>query len=65
MAPAVTTEEAFRLARAMTLRMPRGLAARCRQIGDLRQPKMPLRNKELIRAFAKAIADLTDYIRIG
>jgi hypothetical protein len=27
---------------------------------------MPLRDKEgLTRAFAKAIADLTDYIRIG
>jgi glutamate dehydrogenase/leucine dehydrogenase len=29
-------------------------------------PKMPLRDKEgLTRAFAKAIGDLTDYIRIG
>ena len=67
MAPDGTTEEAFRLARAMTLRMPR---AACRTVAAKSvisvNPKIPLRDKDgLIRPFAKALADLTDYIEIG
>jgi glutamate dehydrogenase (NAD(P)+) len=64
MAPDVSTEEAFRLARAMTLKnaaagLPHG-GAKSVIFGD---PKMPLGEKErLIRAFAAAIADITDYI---
>jgi glutamate dehydrogenase (NAD(P)+) len=64
MAPDVSTEEAFRLARAMTLKnaaagLPHG-GGKSVIFGD---PKMPLRDKErLIRAFAGAIGDLTEYI---
>ena len=64
LAPDVTTEEAFRLARAMTLKnaaagLPHG-GAKSVIFGD---PKMPLPEKErLVRAFACAIADITDYI---
>ena len=64
MAPDVTTEEAFRLARAMTFKnaaagLPHG-GAKSVIIAD---PKMPLRDKErLIRAFAAAIGDLAEYI---
>jgi len=64
MAPDVSTEEAFRLARAMTLKnaaagLPHG-GGKAVIYGD---PKMPLGEKErLIRAFASAIADITDYI---
>ena len=64
MAPDVTVEEAVRLARAMTLKnaaagLPHG-GGKSVIYGD---PKMPLGEKErLIRAFASAISDLTDYI---
>jgi len=64
MAPDVSTEEAVRLARAMTFKnaaagLPHG-GGKSVIIGD---PKMPLGEKErLIRAFASAIADLADYI---
>jgi glutamate dehydrogenase (NAD(P)+) len=64
MAPDVSTEEAFRLARAMTLKnaaagLPHG-GGKSVIYGD---PKMPLGEKErFIRAFAAAIGDLTDYI---
>lgn len=64
MAPDVSAEEAFRLARAMTLKnaaagLPHG-GGKSVIFGD---PKMPVPDKErLIRAFAAAIADLVDYI---
>jgi glutamate dehydrogenase (NAD(P)+) len=64
MAPDVTTEECFRLARAMTLKnAAAGLhhgGGKAVIVGD---PLMPLAEKEpLIRAFADAIEELTDYI---
>ncbi len=64
MAPDVTTEECFRLARAMTLKnAAAGLhhgGGKAVIVGD---PLLPLREKEpLIRAFADAIEELTDYI---
>lgn len=64
MAPDVTTEECFGLARAMTLK---NAAAGLRHGGGksviAADPAMPMADKErLIRAFAHAIADLTDYI---
>ncbi|HSE89506.1 MAG TPA: Glu/Leu/Phe/Val dehydrogenase [Candidatus Binatia bacterium] len=64
MAPDVSTEEAFRLARAMTMKnsaagLPHG-GGKSVIFGD---PKMALENKErLIRAFARAIRDLVEYI---
>ncbi len=64
MAPDVTLEECFRLARAMTMKnaaagLPHG-GAKSVIIAD---PKMPPERKELtIRAFAHAIRDLNDYI---
>ena len=64
MAPDVSTEEAFRLARAMTLKnaaagLPHG-GGKSVIYGD---PKMnPAEKERLIRAFAAAIADLADYI---
>ncbi len=64
MAQDVSAEEAFRLARAMTLKnaaagLPHG-GGKSVIFGD---PKMPIADKErLIRAFAAAIADLADYI---
>ena len=64
MAPDVSTEEAFRLARAMTLKnAAAGLPHGGGKSVIFADPKMPLGDKErLIRAFAAAIADLTDYI---
>jgi glutamate dehydrogenase (NAD(P)+) len=64
MAPDVSTEEAFRLARAMTLKnAAAGLAHGGGKSVISADPKMPLADKErLIRAFATAIANLTDYI---
>lgn len=64
MAPDVTAAEAFRLARAMTLKnAAAGLAhggGKSVIVGD---PHMPAADKErLIRAFAGAIADVTEYI---
>jgi len=64
MAPDVSAEEAFRLARAMTLKnaaagLPHG-GGKSVIFGD---PRMPLAAKErLIRSFASAIADLAEYI---
>jgi len=64
MAPDVSAEEAFRLARAMTLKnaaagLPHG-GGKSVIFGD---PKMPRPEKErLIRSFAGAIADLAEYI---
>lgn len=64
MAPDVSAEEAFRLARTMTLKnaaagLPHG-GGKSVIFGD---PRMPLGEKErLIRAFARAIASLEDYI---
>lgn len=64
MAPDVTTEECFRLARAMTLKnaaagLPHG-GGKAVVVAD---PRMAPDEKErLIRAFACAIADLKDYI---
>src|SRR5579859_2768263 len=64
MAPDVSTEEAFRLARAMTLKnAAAGLAHGGGKSVIFGDPRMPLRDKErLIRAFASAIEDLTEYI---
>ena len=64
MAPDVSVEEAFRLARAMTMKnsaanLPHG-GGKSVIFGD---PKMNLAKKELlIRAFARAIRDLVEYI---
>ena len=64
MAPDVSAEEAFRLARAMTLKnsaanLPHG-GGKAVIFGD---PKMDIGKKELlIRAFARAIRDLVEYI---
>lgn len=64
MAPDVTTDECARLARAMTLK---NAAAGLRHGGGKAviagDPGMPLAHKErLVRCFASAIRDLTDYI---
>jgi len=63
-APDVSTEEAFRLARAMTFKnAAAGLPHGGGKSVIFADPKMPLFDKErLIRAFAAAIGDLTDYI---
>src|SRR5512145_2573904 len=64
MVPDVSVEEAFRLARAMTMKnsaanLPHG-GGKSVIFGD---PKMDLTKKEqLIRAFARAIRDLVEYI---
>lgn len=64
MAPDVSTEEAFRLARAMTMKnaaagLPHG-GGKSVIYGN---PKMPLEQKEkLIRSFACAIREITEYI---
>jgi glutamate dehydrogenase (NAD(P)+) len=64
MAPDVSAEEAFRLARAMTLKnsaanLPHG-GGKSVIFGD---PKMDLAKKErLLRAFARSIRDLVEYI---
>jgi glutamate dehydrogenase (NAD(P)+) len=64
MAPDVSTEEAFRLARAMTFKnAAAGLPHGGGKSVIFADPKIPLHDKErLIRAFAAAIVDLTDYI---
>jgi glutamate dehydrogenase (NAD(P)+) len=64
MAPDVTAEEAFRLARAMTLKnAAAGLPHGGGKSVIFADPKMPAAQKEqLVRAFAAAIADLVDYI---
>jgi len=64
MAPDVSTEECFRLARAMTWKnaaagLPHG-GGKSVIFGD---PRMPLRQKEqVIRAFANALRDVADYV---
>jgi glutamate dehydrogenase (NAD(P)+) len=64
MAPDVSTEEAFRIARAMTFKnAAAGLPHGGGKSVIFADPKMPLPDKErLIRAFAAAISHLTDYI---
>jgi glutamate dehydrogenase (NAD(P)+) len=64
MATDVSTEEAFRLARAMTLKnAAAGLPHGGGKSVIFADPKMPTADKErLIRAFATAMADLADYI---
>jgi len=64
MAPDVTVEEAFRLARAMTLKnAAAGLPHGGGKSVIFADPKMSQIEKEtLIRAFAGSIADLTEYI---
>ena len=64
MAPDVSADEACRLARAMTLKnAAAGLAHGGGKSVIFADPKMPSRDKEqLIRAFAVAIAGLTEYI---
>src|SRR6516164_3525117 len=64
MAPDVSTKEAFRLARAMTFKnAAAGLPHGGGKSVIFADSKMPLCDKErLIRAFAAAIGDLTDYI---
>jgi glutamate dehydrogenase (NAD(P)+) len=64
MAPDVTTDECFGLARAMTLK---NASAGLRHGGGksviAADPRMPAADKELlVRAFARAIADLREYI---
>ena len=64
MAPDVSTEEVFRLARAMTLKnAAAGLPHGGGKSAILADPKLPLRDKErLIRGFAFAIKNITEYI---
>lgn len=64
MAPDVSVEEAFRLARAMTLKnAAAGLPHGGGKSVIFADPKMPRADKErLIRAFAAAITDLVEYI---
>jgi glutamate dehydrogenase (NAD(P)+) len=64
MALDVSAEEAFRLARAMTLKnAAAGLPHGGGKSVIFADPKMPIADKEwLVRAFAAAIADLADYI---
>lgn len=64
MAPDVSVEECFRLARAMTLKnASAGLAHGGAKSVIMADPAMPLERKEqLIRAFARAQRDLRDYI---
>lgn len=64
MAPDVTLEECFRLARAMTLKnAAAGLSHGGGKAVIIADPRMPASQKErVIRAFAVAMRDLTDYI---
>jgi glutamate dehydrogenase (NAD(P)+) len=64
MAPDVSTEECFRLARAMTLKnAAAGLSHGGGKSVIFGDPHMPTADKEqLVRAFACAIADIEDYI---
>jgi glutamate dehydrogenase (NAD(P)+)/glutamate dehydrogenase (NADP+) len=64
MAPDVTTEEACRLARAMTLKnAAAGLPHGCGKAVIIGDPRVSSCEKErVIRAFAAAIAELTDYV---
>lgn len=64
MAPDVTLEECFRLARAMTLKnAAAGLPHGGGKSAILADPKTPATRKEtLVRAFAHAIRDVRDYV---
>src|SRR6516225_10331210 len=63
MAPDVNTEEAFRLARAMTFKNAAAGLPHGGKSVIFADPKMSLRDKErLIRAFAAAIGNLAEYI---
>jgi glutamate dehydrogenase (NAD(P)+) len=64
MAPDVSTEECFRLARSMTFKnAAAGLPHGGGKAVISADPRMPLERKEqLLRAFATAIRNLTDYI---
>jgi glutamate dehydrogenase/leucine dehydrogenase len=64
MAPDVSTEECFRLARAMTLKnAAAGLPHGGGKSVIFADPRMPAADKErLVRAFALAIRDIKDYI---
>ncbi|MBT9314821.1 Glu/Leu/Phe/Val family dehydrogenase [Leptothoe spongobia] len=64
MAPDVTTEEVFRLARAMTLKNAAAdLSHGGGKAAILSNPKVSAAKKEiLMRAFGRAIKDITDYI---
>ena len=64
MAPDVTTDECFRLARAMTLKNAMaGLAHGGGKSVIAADPRMPRSDRsKLIKAFARAIADVRDYI---
>jgi glutamate dehydrogenase (NAD(P)+) len=64
MAPDVSAAEAFRLARAMTMKnSAAGLPHGGGKSVIFSNPKMTIQEKErLIRAFARAIRDLTEYI---
>ena len=64
MASDVTTEEVFRLARAMTLKnAAAGLPHGGGKSAILADPKLPLSDKErLVRTFARAIKGITEYI---
>jgi glutamate dehydrogenase (NAD(P)+)/glutamate dehydrogenase (NADP+) len=64
MAPDVTTTEAFRLARAMTLKnAAAGLPHGGGKSAILADPKLPLVDKErLVRTFARAIRNIAEYI---
>lgn len=64
MAPDVSTDECFRLARAMTLKnATAGLPHGGGKSVIFADPKQPLEQKErLIRAFANALGDVKDYI---
>jgi glutamate dehydrogenase/leucine dehydrogenase len=64
MAPDVSTEECFRLARAMTWKnaaagLPHG-GGKSVIFGDPRMP--PQRKEQIVRAFADAIRDMADYV---
>jgi glutamate dehydrogenase (NAD(P)+) len=64
MAPDATTEECFRLARAMTLKnAAAGLAHGGGKSVIVADPKMAALEKErVVRAFARAVGDIADYI---
>lgn len=64
MAPDVTTTEVFRLARGMSYKnAAAGLRHGGGKSGIIADPKQPeAKREELIRAFARAMADLKDYI---
>lgn len=64
MAPDITVDEVFRLARAMTFKnAAAGLRHGGGKAGIIGDPAMPAADKErLVRAFGVAIEDVTDYI---